>query len=218
MPPTPAPAPRADVPYPTPPALSSPSPRAGDPAAVVTAHALSPSKPSRHYVGIGTDVGMPDGLTLGLVLMPADWLRISAALGTTSFSEPELVGLYRGSLSFVPLGWGPSFSFDAGHRNVAPTTWILRTFFSVPSWVNPYVQELGYTFFNAHIGFDYTVWGFTLYLHGGGTYLLGTIHAPKSVVVDSKTNTSINIAQDGEFSAFTLSAKAGIIYHFGGGG
>ena len=190
----------------------------GEPAAVAAAQAIRPSRPGRHYLGLGTDVGMPDGLTLGLVLSPVDWLRISAALGTTSLSDPELFGLYRGGLALVPLGWGPSFSFEAVRRNVAPTTSVIRTFFSVPAWVDPYVQELGYTFFNAHLGFDYVVWGFTLYLHGGATYLIGTVRAPKPVVVDSKTNTSLNITQDGGFRALTLSAKAGIVYLFGGGG
>jgi hypothetical protein len=166
---------------------------------------------------LGSDIGAPDGLTLGLVLSPAAWIRISAALGTTSLSDPELLGLYRGGLALVPLGWGPSFSFEAGRRNVAPTTSSIRTFFSVPAWVNPYVQELGYTFFNAHLGFDYVVRGFTLYLHGGASYLIGTVRAPKAVV-DSKSNTSLSIIQDGQFRALTLSAKAGIVYLFGGGG
>jgi hypothetical protein len=44
------------------------------------------------------------------------------------------------------------------------------------------------------------------------------VRAPKSVVVDSQTGTTLSIAQDGEFHAFTLSAKAGIVYLFGGGG
>lgn len=161
---------------------------------------------------------MPDGLTLGLIAAPADWIRLGVALGTTSFSEPELVGLYRGGLTLIPLGWGPSFSFEAGHRNVAPTTAMIRTFFSVPTWVNPYVQQLGYTYLNAHVGIDYVLAGFTFYLHGGATYLAGTVRAPNSVVVDKQTSTSIRIAQDGEFRAFTVSAKAGVLYLFGTGG
>lgn len=210
----------ATVPLPAPAPVSvPPSVRAStEPAAVTSARPIRPSRPGRHYLGLGSDIGVPDGLTLGLVLSPVDWIRISAALGMTSLSNPEVFGLYRGGLALVPLGWGPSFNFEAGRRNVAPTTSAIRTFFSVPAWVNPYVQELGYTFFNAHLGFDYVVRGFTLYLHGGATYLIGTVRAPKSVVVDSKTNTSLSITQDGQFRAFTLSAKAGIAYLFGGGG
>jgi hypothetical protein len=216
LPPPPAYPVAATIPLPAP---APPSLRiSGEPAAGTAAHAIRSSKPGRNYLGLGTDIGLPDGLALGLVLSPAAWLRISAALGTTSISDPELIGLYRGGLAVLPLGWGPSFSFEAGRRNVAPTTSAIRTFLSLPAWVNSYVQDLGYTYFNAHLGFDYVVQGFTLYLHGGATYLIGTVRAPKPVVVDSKTNTSLSIPQDGEFRALTLSAKAGIVYLFGGGG
>src|SRR5664279_1353760 len=108
----------APIPFPvSAPVPASPVARAStEPAAVASGRAIGPSRPGRPYLGLGTDVGMPDGLTLGLVLSPADWLRISAALGTTSLSDPELLGLYRGGLVLVPLGWGPSFSFEAGRR------------------------------------------------------------------------------------------------------
>jgi hypothetical protein len=139
-------------------------------------------------------------------------MHLSAAIGTNSASLN-----YRGGLSLIPVGWGPSFSLEVGHCNTAPTTSVVRTFFTVPSWVQPYVQQLGYTYVNAHVGFDYRVGGVTVFLHGGGTYLMGTIRAPNAVVVvDTKTNTSIKIAQDGTVIAYTLSAKAGIVYMFGG--
>jgi hypothetical protein len=136
---------------------------------------------------------------------------LNASLGTNSASLD-----YRGGLSVIPAGWGPSFTLEVGHCNTAPTTSIVRTFFSVPSWVKGYVQELGYTYVNAHIGFDYRLGGLILFIHGGGTYLMGTIRSPAPVVVDKSTNTSVTIPQDGQVSAYTLSAKAGIVYMFGG--
>jgi hypothetical protein len=154
---------------------------------------------------------MPDGLNLGLVLSPADWMLLSVAMGTNSASLN-----YRGGLSLVPMGWGPSFTAEAGHCNTAPTTSAIRTFFTVPNWVKPYVQQLGYTYVNAHVGFDYRVGGLTLFIHGGATYLMGTIRSPDTIVVDSNTNTTVKIAQDGHVTAYTLSAKAGLIYMFGG--
>jgi hypothetical protein len=157
---------------------------------------------------------MPDGLNLGLVLSPVDWLRLGASMGTNSASLN-----YRGGLSLIPMGWGPSFTVEAGHCNTAATTSLVRTFFTVPNWVRPYVQQLGYTYINAHVGFDYRWGGLTLFVHGGLTYLMGTIRSPDPiVVVDSKTNasTDIKIVQDGSVTAYTLSAKAGVIYMFGG--
>jgi hypothetical protein len=154
---------------------------------------------------------MPDGLNLGLVLAPADWMRLGASLGTNSASLN-----YRGGLSILPVGWGPSFNLEVGHCNTAQTTSLIRTFFTVPTWVKQYVQELGYTYVNAHLGFDYRVGGLTLFIHGGATYLLGTIRAPEVIIVDKSTSTSVKINQDGTVTALTLSAKAGLIYMFGG--
>ncbi len=177
----------------------------------IAAKALRAS-PSVHRVfGVATDVGMPDGLNLGLVVAPADWVRLGASVGTNSASLD-----YRGGLSLIPMGWGPSFSLEVGHCNTAATTGVIRTFFTVPAWVQPYVQQLGYTYVNAHVGFDYRLGRVTLYVHGGYSYLAGTVRSPSPVVVDSTTNTTIKIVQDGKVSAYTLSAKVGIITMFGG--
>jgi hypothetical protein len=182
-----------------------------EPSGTVAAKSIRPPKAGHRFLGVVSDVGMPDGLNLGLVLAPADWMRMVAAIGSNSASLD-----YRGGLSLVPMGWGPSFTLEVGHCNTAPTTSVIRAFFTVPSWVQPYVQQLGYTYVNAHVGFDYRLGGFTLFVHGGVSYLDGTLRSPASVVVDSKTNTSIKIAEDGSVTAYTLSAKAGLLYMFGG--
>jgi hypothetical protein len=182
-----------------------------EPVGTVAAKSIHPAKPGHRFLGVLSDVGMPDGLNLGLVLAPADWMRFVAAIGSNSASLD-----YRGGLSLVPMGWGPSFTVEVGHCNTAPTTSLIRTFFTVPSWMQQYVQQLGYTYVNAHVGFDYRLGGFTLFVHGGVAYLSGTLRSPASVVVDSKTNTSIVIAQDGSVTAYTLSGKVGLLYMFGG--
>ena len=177
---------------------------------VIADRASRPVEPRRHILGVASDVGMPDGLNVGLVVAPVDWLRLGLSAGSNSASLD-----YRGGLSFVPMGWGPSFSFEVGHCNTAATTGVIRYFFSVPSWVEPYVQQLGYTYFNAHVGYDWTIGNVTLFAHGGYTYLRGTVRAPQPVVID-KSNTSVTIAQDGSVYAHTMSAKVGLIYMFGG--
>jgi hypothetical protein len=45
---------------------------------------------------------------------------------------------------------------------------------------------------------------------------MGTVRSPDPIVVDKSTSTSVKIAQDGNVTAYTLSAKAGLIYMFGG--
>jgi hypothetical protein len=187
------------------------SSRNGEPGAVVAATAVPPRRPGHRFFGVSSDIGLPDGLNVGLVVAPTDWMRLGASIGTNSASLD-----YRGGLSLIPMGWGPSLSLEVGHCNIAATTSVIRTFFSVASWMQLYVQELGYTYVNAHLGFDYRFTGLTLFVHGGYTYLMGTIRAPNTVVVDTSTNTTVTLAQDGNVHAHTLSAKIGLIYMFGG--
>jgi hypothetical protein len=182
----------------------------------VSKRSIPATRSLRGVVGLATDVGMPDGLNLGLVLAPADWIRLGASAGTNS------AGLdYRGGLTLVPVGFGPSFTVEVGHCNVAQMNSVLRTFFSISTWVKPYVQELGYTYVNAHLGFDYPIGRVALFAHGGYTYLMGTVRGQQPVIVgrntDQTPNMTVTIGQDGEVRAHTLSAKAGIIYMFGGG-
>lgn len=196
----------------------APASRMADVSSVTVAkRAVQLPPPRRGVVGLSTDVGMPDGLNLGLVLAPASWLRLGASAGTNSAGFS-----YRGGLSLVPIGWGPSLSFEAGHCNLAEMNSVLRTFFSVSSWVKPYVQQFGYTYFNAHLGFDYPVGSVMLFVHAGYTYLMGTVRGSNPVVVGTSNdaaktpNMTVTIAQDGEVRAHTLSAKLGILYMFGG--
>ncbi len=167
-------------------------------------------------LGLGFDVGMPDGLNLGLVLAPTRWMRIQASVGTNS-AAPN----YRGGLSFIPVGWGPSLTFEVGRCTVAEMNSLLEAFFGISKWVKPYVQEFGYTYVNAHLGFDHYFGNWAIFLHGGYTYLRGTVRGPDPVVVsrnsDQTPNTTVSVAEDGQVRAHTLSAKLGFLYMFAGG-
>jgi hypothetical protein len=127
---------------------------------------------------------------------------------------------YRGGLTFAPVGWGPSITLELGHCNLAEMNGVLRTFFSVANWVKPYMQQFGYTYFNAHLGFDVPAGNFLLFLHAGYTYLAGTVRGSDPVVVgrnsDTTPNLTVTVAQDGYVHAHTLSAKLGVLYMFGG--
>ncbi len=211
-PPT-SPAPTAPVGYPSPQGGAA----EGGASPTVAKRALPVKRPGHSMFGLATDVGMPDGINLGLVVEPADWVRLGASAGTNTAALD-----YRGGLTFVPVGWGPSFTFEFGHCNVAPVNSVLGTFFNISSWIKPYAQELGYTYFNAHLGVDIPIGRVALYLHGGYTYLMATVRGPNPVVVsrntaDQSPSMTVEVPQDGEVHAHTLSVKLGIIYMFGGG-
>lgn len=180
----------------------------------VAAQAGKPPKRRSRVFGFSADVGMPDGANLGLVVAPFDWARLTGAAGTNSAA----LG-YRGGLSLIPMGWGPSFTFEVGHCDIAANNSLLKAFFKVPKWVAPYVQQLGYTYANGHLGFDYAWGGLTIFLHGGVSYLMATLRSPEPVVITdagTNTNTLVTITRDGDVRAYTLSAKLGLVYLFGG--
>jgi hypothetical protein len=192
-------------------AAARPAAVAPVPSAALAAAKASAPRAARRAFGLGLDVGAPDGVYANLALVPADWLRLQAALGTNTASLA-----YRGGVSFIPVGWGPSFTAEVGHCNLAPTNSVIREIFAAPQWVGPYVQELGYTYGNAHLGFDWVAGRVTLFLHAGYSYILGTVHAPNAVVVDKTNNTTVTIAEDGKVTASTLSAKLGLVIMLGG--
>lgn len=202
----------------SPAAMAAPSlsASAADPGASTTLaqRALPRASHARGIFGLAMDLGMPDGLNLGPVLAPAPWIRFGASAGSNSAGFD-----YRGSLSFLPVGFGPSFTFELGHSTMADMNGLLGTFFSVSGWIKPYVQQLGYTYFNAHLGVEYPVGNVMLFLHGGYTYLAGTVRGQTPVVVsrnsDQTPNTTV-LAQDGDVHAHTLSAKLGAVLMFGG--
>lgn len=181
---------------------------------VVAKRALAPASRERGLLGLAIDLGMPDGVNIGPVIAPTRWMRIGASAGSNSAGID-----YRGGLSFLPVGFGPSFNFELGHCTVADMNSVLGTFFRVSGWIKPYVQQLGYSYFNAHVGIEYPVGSVMLFLHGGYTYLTGTVRGPNPVVVsrnkDNTPNTTVT-AQEGDVSAHTLSAKFGAIVMFGG--
>jgi hypothetical protein len=185
----------------------------------------APAHASRHPFGLTTDVGLPDGANLGLVLRPAAWGRLHGTVGTNSAS----LG-FRGGATVIPYWFwhfGPSVTFEAGYCRVGNVNSVLRTFFQVPSWMKDYAQQAGYTYYNAHLGIEFGRGNITGFIHGGGSYVDGTVRTPNAVCIQtSSTPCSVGpvspdqaqlvLRQDAKVRVYTMSAKAGIIVYFGG--
>lgn len=185
-------------------------PVAAGPAAVAHARARKPAT-SRGVIGFVADVGVPDGITFGLAVAPFSWARLTGSVASNTAS----IG-FRGGLTLMPLGFGPSFTFEAGHFGVADANAAIRYVYSVPNWVKPYFQQFGYTFLNGHVGFDYSFGGLTLFIHGGVSYMMATLRSPQPVVIDTNNRTQVTFKQDGDVTVWTLSGKIGLMYLFGG--
>ena len=175
---------------------------------------------SARLIGFITDLGLPDGANLGLVVRPAAWLRLHAAGGTNSVS----LG-FRGGVTAIPhwfWHFGPSLTLEAGYCRVGNVNQVLRTFFQVPSWMKDYVQQAGYAYYNAHLGIEFGRGNVTGFIHAGASYVDGTVRTPNAVIVATGTNSpaadppQVILGQDATVRVLTPSAKAGIIVFFGG--
>jgi hypothetical protein len=176
--------------------------------------------PSPHLLGVTTDIGLPDGANLGLVVRPTSWIRLHAVGGTNSAS----LG-FRGGVTAIPHWFwriGPSVTLEAGYCRVGDVNGLLRGFFQVPSWMKDYAQQAGYAYYNAHLGVEFGRRNITGYIHVGGSYIDGTVRTPRSVSVPSTTpgastdSAHLILGQDAHVLVYTLSAKAGLIVYFGG--
>ena len=181
----------------------------------------APAAASPHLLGFATDVGLPDGANLSLVLRPTDWVRLHGAVGTNSAS----LG-FRGGVTAIPHWFwqiGPSITLEAGYCRIGNVNSVLRTFFQVPAWMKDYAQEAGYMYYNAHLGIEFGRGNVTGFIHAGGSYVDGTVRTPNSVTIPAPAGTSVStdptqliLGQDAKVRVYTMSAKAGIIVYFGG--
>jgi hypothetical protein len=97
--------------------------------------------------------------------------------------------------------------------------------------MNGYVQQAGYTYYNAHFGLEFGRGNVTGYIHFGGSYLDVKVRTPHSVTIPPVTNNGgapnsgdlpppppaqVILRQDATVTVYTFSGKAGIIVYFGG--
>jgi hypothetical protein len=143
-----------------------------------------PSKPSLPLLGVMADAGIPDGFQGSLVFRPAFWLRTSVGGGYNMISKGV-----RAGLSLLPFGRGPSLTVEAGHFFDGDANATARKFAGAGFQDNALLDRVGYDFANAHLGLDFGYQRVTFFIHGGMSYVRGTVYNLGSVV---STNPAIN--------------------------
>lgn len=119
-------------------------------------------KPS--YVGITTDIGMPDILSLAVTVRPLWWLRLSGGGNTTLWS-----GGLGGGVTFVPLKrlLSPSLTLDAGHVFATDVGGIPKTF-----GIGVTAQRVGFDYASAHAGLEIGAQRkYTISIRAGASFL-----------------------------------------------
>ncbi|SRR6266540_3584652 len=164
-------------------------------------------------LGVMADAGAPDGANGSVVYRPSSWLRSYVGGGT------NLIGKgFRGGLTLVPFGSGPSASIEAGHYFDGDANGLARRF-AGPTFGSPALERVGYDYANFHVGLDFGSRRATFFIHGGMSYIRASVHNMDQVVASSMSandgsgTTEISFTKDPIVRAWLPSVKLGLIVY-----
>jgi len=160
-------------------------------------------------IGMMADVGVPDGAIGSLVVRPWQFLRVYGGGGTNTVSKG-----WRGGLSLLPFGAGPSFSFEYGHYYDGNANSLVRRVMSGEFSGSPLLNKVGYDYINAHAGLDFGGKRFIFFVHGGVSMLWAQLHNVNDALQNTGPSTVVQVSQDPKVKAFGSSLKVGLIIFF----
>jgi hypothetical protein len=162
-------------------------------------------------VGLMADAGLPDGMMASLVLRPVEALRLHAGAGSNTASAG-----FRGGLTLLPFGAGPSLSGEIGRYLEGETNGVVRTFFGGVGKLAQYFQRMQYSFASAHAGLDFgKTWG-TFFIHAGVSYVKASLTnvAPIAEMTGATgVRTTVSINQPPVLRLWSPSVKLGLIVY-----
>lgn len=165
-----------------------------------------------NYLGAMLDIGLPDGIALSFVFRPWHWLRVYVS------GNHNLVSFgLRGGLTVVPFKGpvSPSATFEAGHQFEGDANWIVQKIINDATFQNASLKRVSYNYVNGHLGLEFGTNNFTFFIHGGISYISGTIHDfQKTLEETSPTTSSLVRASDPTFYFLGPSGKLGAVYYF----
>jgi hypothetical protein len=165
-------------------------------------------------IGFMADAGVPDGALVSLVVRPAAWVRLHGGAGTNTISPG-----FRGGLSFVPFGVGPSLNLEVGHCLPGDANGLIRRALGIDGSLGPLFRRTSYTYGNAHLGLELGRRAATFFVHGGFTYARATLGgAEERLAEDDEPDiqrgaTSVNFFANPTVRVLTPSVKIGVIVY-----
>jgi hypothetical protein len=189
-------------------AVVAPLPAHADEPQTVEAALAARSAESWPRIGLMVDAGVPDGAIGSLVVRPWQWIRGYAGGGSNSVSRG-----WRGGLSLVPFGAGPSVSVEYGHYNDGDANGLVRRLVSGDFAGSPLLERIGYDYVNAHAGLDFGGKNVIFFVHGGISKVWANIHNLNQAM-KSSGSTTIEVASDPKVTVVGSSLKVGLIVFF----
>lgn len=159
-------------------------------------------------IGLMVDAGVPDGAIGSLVVRPWQWIRAYAGGGSNSVSRG-----WRGGLSLVPFGAGPSVSVEYGHYNDGDANGLVRRLVSGDFAGSPLLERIGYDYVNAHAGLDFGGKNVIFFVHGGISKVWANVHNLNQAI-KSSGSTTVEVSSDPKITVVGSSLKVGLIVFF----
>jgi hypothetical protein len=158
-------------------------------------------------VGIGSDVGVPDGATASLVIRPIRALRLHVG-GGTNYVSPGV----RAGVTLVPLAswFSPTLSFDVGRYFEGDANPLARMVSGDSSFNAKVLERVGYDYMNAHAGLEFGRKRFTFYIHAGMSHVATEVH---DLSVSDDSGAGVTFTDDPRVRLWTVSARVGMILY-----
>lgn len=190
--------------------MMSAGPALADPAVSATTRADTVHVP---FIGVMTDVGLPDGGTASLVVRPVRALRLELGAAHNLISPGV-----RGGVTWIPLrSWAtPVIGAAYGHFFERDANPIVRTVSGDPTFDSPILDRIGYDFAVARAGIELGRQRFTFFLHAGVTRVTGQLHdvAQASNAAAAQSGSMVTVTStDPRFALWTVSADVGFVIY-----
>jgi hypothetical protein len=176
-----------------------------------TAHSNDSVETKPRLFGTLLDVGVPDGLMLGVALRPWSILRMDAAAGVNAVS----LGVRAGMTLRLPTRISPVLSVAGGHFFEGNANGVTRSVAGAD--YSPLAQSVGYQFANLHTGVEFGLQKSTFYVHGGMSYLHSKLHAANDALRATQSadpSVSIDVKRDPTLTAWVPSIKIGFLMYW----
>jgi hypothetical protein len=182
---------------------------------IITVPAAPPSPVRLPIFGLMADVGVPDGLIGSLTVRPWSWVRLAGGGGTNGISSG-----WRTGITLLPFAAGPSASFEYGRYQEGNANPLAKKIIGSSFNGSPLLDRVGYEYMNLHLGLDFGSRRFVFFLHGGVSFLWGTIHNVDVAIRDATAHastasgtTEVVVGKDPSVKAVGSSVKLGFIVY-----
>jgi hypothetical protein len=165
------------------------------------------------FIGLMTDVGVPDGATASIVIRPVRALRVELGVGHDGVGPGV-----RGGLTWIPLrswatpvlgvGYGRFFERDANP--------IYRLVTGDAMFSSPLLDRVGYDFATARAGIELGREHVTFFVHAGITRVTAALHdvALASNAAAAQGGSMVTVSStDPSVQLWTVSANVGLVFY-----